>query len=121
MVTITVNNGIPTMQTAVPLQNTPMAVVVLALMMIVIAMTAAAAYRAVEIWQLLRQPRRCTIAHDNNALEAQSDQGTKVPENSQSDGREIAESDNQGQEWSYKKRGKPTNDSARNAPRIQNG
>jgi hypothetical protein len=56
--------------------------------------TAAAAYRAAEIWQLLRQPRRRTIAHGNNTLEARSDQGTEVPENSQSDGREIAESDN---------------------------
>jgi hypothetical protein len=59
----------PVMQTAVPLQNTPLAVVVLALVMMAMATTAAAVYRAVEIWPLLRQLRHCTIAHGNNVLE----------------------------------------------------
>jgi hypothetical protein len=75
------------MQTAVPLQNTPLAVVVLALVMMAMATTAAAVYRAVEIWSLLRQLRHRTIAHGNNVLETRSDQ---LPENSQSGEREIA-------------------------------
>lgn len=94
----TVTMASPTMQTAVSLQNTPTAVVVLVLVMMAMATTAAAAYRAVAIWRLLRQPRRRRIAHGNNALEARSDQGTEVPESSQDDGRVIAQSDNQGQE-----------------------